>query len=38
MKITLPLLSPSFDDDRISDQCKKDFETHGSQIFIYNDV
>ena len=38
MKITLPLLSPSFDDDRISEQCQKDFEIHGSQIYIYNDV
>lgn len=34
MKITLPLVRPVFDDNRLSDEVKKDFE-NGCQILIY---
>jgi hypothetical protein len=36
MKITLPLVSPVFDDDRLSEEVKKDYEK-GCQIYIYKD-
>lgn len=36
MKITLPLINSNFDDDRLSDEIKKDFD-NGCQIYIYKD-
>jgi hypothetical protein len=36
MKITLPLVSPSFDDNRLSDEVQKDFKNE-CQIYIYKD-
>ena len=36
MKITLPLVRPAFDDNRISDEVKKDFDNR-CQIYIYKD-
>ena len=36
MKITLPLVSPAFDDNTLSDEVKKDFDK-GCQIYIYKD-
>ena len=36
MKITLPLVSPAFDDNRLSEEVKKDFD-NGCQIYIYKD-
>jgi hypothetical protein len=36
MKITLPLFSPAFDDNRLSEEVKKDFD-NGCQIYIYKD-
>jgi len=36
MKITLPLVRPSFDDNRLSEEVKKDFG-NGCQIYIYKD-
>jgi len=36
MKITLPLLKPSFDDDRMIEEIQKDFK-ESCQIYIYKD-
>ncbi len=36
MKITLPLVNPAFDDERLSEKVKKDFD-NGCQIYIYKD-
>jgi hypothetical protein len=36
MKITLPLVSPGFDDNRLSEKVKEDFDK-GCQIYIYKD-
>lgn len=36
MKITLPLVNPVSDDDRISDEVEKDFD-HGCQIYVYKE-
>lgn len=36
MKITLPLVSPSFDDNRLTEYLKKDFD-NGCQIYVYKD-
>ena len=36
MKITLPLVSPLFDDNRLSEEVEKDFD-NGCQIYIYKD-
>lgn len=36
MKITLPLVSPVFDDNRLSEEVQKDFD-NGCQIYIYKD-
>lgn len=36
MKITLPLVIPAFDDNRLSDEVKKDFN-NGCQIYIFKD-
>ena len=36
MKITLPLVSPAFDDNRLSEEVQKDFNK-GCQIYIYKD-
>ena len=36
MKITIPLINPAFDDVRLSDEVKKDFDNH-CNIYIYKD-
>jgi hypothetical protein len=36
MKITLPLVSPSFDDERITEDLQKDFDK-GCKIFVFTD-
>lgn len=36
MKITLPLINPSFDDDRLNSTIRKDIDK-GCELFIYKD-
>ena len=36
MEVTLPLVNPAFDDERLSEKVKKDFDK-GCQIYIYKD-